>query len=422
MKILHICTEDYGGAGKATLRLHFGLKSIGADSKVLVLRRKFRDSSVVRFSQSGHLLKYAKCAWDKLNDGWILTKFKIYGSYLLRGEDPFTYDRTEYTVSRHPLVREADIIDLRWIAGMVDYGEFFSNLRNKPIAWRLDDMNPFTGGCHYSHGCTKYESGCGSCFQLGSKDPNDISRRIFKRKEKAYRGHHIHIVTPSQWLTECAKNSQLFKDFKVEVIPYGIPVSLFVKRNRQYCRDILNLPQDKILILFGAEYKAERKGFKWLIQALKLLKKKVDVSKIALVTFGPRWFMPAFFKELGFSVYQLGYIQDETRLSCVYSAADMFIIPSVEDNLPNTMLESMACSTPVVAFSAGGIIDVIEPYQTGLLAEVKNVEELAEKIEWMINHPDRRQEIGENGRRLIEQKYTLQIQAKRYLDFLGGLY
>ena len=414
MRIVHICTQDSGGAGTAALRLHLGLKSIGVESKMLVLDHKSSDSDVVKFTRNNHILRQV---WNKVWNKLIWLEFDAYKNTRPKGLDLFTDDRAIYALSKHPLIQEADIIHLHWIATMVNYSEFFSNVINKPLIWTLHDMNPFTGGCHYSNGCAKYETGCGACPQLGSKDPSDLSRKIFKRKEKTYKGKNIHILTPSKWLRDCAKRSILFKNFPIDVIPNGILIDIFKKRDKSFSRDLLNLPQDKTIILFGADYGAERKGFKYLIQALKLLKDKIDtLPKVALVTFGHHQSIAAFSKDTGFSIYQLGYMYDEPLLSCVYSAADIFIIPSLEENLPNTMLESMACGTPVVAFRAGGIPDMITPHKTGLLAELKNTKDLTDKIEYMITHPQERQQMGQNARKLVEEEYTLRIQAKRYLE------
>ncbi|UCC94823.1 MAG: glycosyltransferase [Candidatus Omnitrophota bacterium] len=276
-------------------------------------------------------------------------------------------------------------------------------------------MNPFTGGCHYSAGCKRYQTGCGWCPQLGPKHQDDLSRRIFKRKEKAYKGCNIHIVTLSKWFDDCVRKSSLFKNFPTSIIPHGIPHDIFKKRDRCFSRDRLNLPQDKTLILFGTDYKTERKGFKYLQEALRLLKNKIDPSTIALVIFGPKQDLDRLSKDVRFPLYELGYIQDEALLSAAYSGCDMFVIPSIEEAFGLTCLEAMACGTPVVGFNTGGILDMVISHKTGFLAELKNTEGLADKIEYMITHPEEREEMGLNARKLVEQEYILQIQAKRYL-------
>ena len=411
MKILHICMQDGGGAGRAALRLHLGLNSLGVDSKMLVWHCRSSDNDLWKFTQPNNIFKKII---NRVCNASIRCEFYAYKNTRPKGLDLFSDDRTVYDISKHPLVKEADIINLHWIARMVDYREFFSNIHNKPILWCLSDMNPFTGGCHITRGCKRYETGCGTCPQLGSRDLHDLSRRIFKRKENSYKGRNIHFVTPSKWLVDRIKRSLLFKDFKAGIIPYGLSTLVFTKRDKKYSRNLLDLPHDKTFILFGSEYKSEIKGLEYLIQALKLLKDKVDTSKVALVLFGPYNSTDILFKDIELPVYTLGYIRDESLLSCVYSAADMFVAPYLEENFPNTVLESMACGTPIVGFNVGGIPEMITPGKTGLLAEVKSIQDLAQKIEYMITHPKERQEMGDNARKLVEQEYTLQIQAERY--------
>lgn len=259
MKILHICTMDWGGAGKAALRLHLGLKSIGVESKMLVLHHKSSDSDVMQFKQYNSNI--FRRAWNRTRNKLSFLELNAYQHTRLREYDAFSNTRTLYNISASPLFKEADIINLHWIADMLDYDEFFLKVSDKPIAWTLHDMNPFTGGCHYSSGCSKYETGCVTCLQLGSKKQDDLSKKIFKRKEKAYKGHHLHIVSPSEWLKDSAKKSLLFRKFKIEGIPYGVPTSVFKPQDKKLSRDLLYLPQDKTLILFGASYKTERKRF-----------------------------------------------------------------------------------------------------------------------------------------------------------------
>jgi len=415
MKVLHISTMDNQGAGKAAFRLHSGLRSIGVESKMLVLNRTSSDQDVLQLSQDNNVIRRV---WNKVRYKLISDEFTAYKNTRLQGAELFTDDRTSYAISKHPLVQDADIINLRWIAGMVDYEEFFSGMRryNKPLVWRLSDMNPFTGGCHYSGGCKRYQDRCGYCPNLGSEDPGDLSRRIFKRKEKAYKNHDIRIVTISKWHADCVRKSILFKNFEPEVIPNGLPTDIFKRRDRLVSRDLLGLPQDKILLLFGADYVSERKGLKYLIEALKL----INSSNIALVTFGPKQ-SPDIFSNMSFPVYQLGHIHDELLLSLAYSSSDLFIMPSLEEAFGQTCLEAMACGVALVGFNTGGIPDMITPQKTGLLAEKGDARDLARKIEYLITRPKERQQMGENARRMVEEKYTLQVQARNYLKIYQTL-
>ncbi len=411
MKILQICTCDYGGAGKAALRTHLGLKSLGASSKMLVLYKRSFDPDVIKLIENDTPLRKLLIKVRRRLFPW---KYNNYIKTNAKAIDIFTNPNSPYDITNHPLVKEADIINLRWIAELVDYQKFFSSVQ-KPLIWRLSDMNSFTGGCHYSNGCTKYKTGCGSCPQLSSNNSDDISRKTFKIKEATYKKHNIHIVSPSKWLADLVTESLLFKNYPISVIPSGISTDIFIKQDKKLSRDKLNLPQGKTIILFGAAYKTKRKGLKYLVEALKLLKKKPSSSNIALAIFGPPHSQKIISKETNFDVYSLGYINDETLLSHAYSAADIFVIPSLEEAFGQVCLEAMACGTPVIGFNTGGILDMITPHKTGLLAEVKNTQDLASKIEYMMTHPQERETMGKNARKRIEQEYTLQTQAKRYL-------
>ncbi len=411
MKILHICTQDYGGAGIAAWRLHLGLKSIGVESKVLVLHSFSSDMDIVKFRDDNNILTRQ---WKKLRRRWVSSEFNSYRDTRPEDVEMFSDDRSVYDISKHRLVKEANIIHLHWIAGMVNYMEFFPKVTDKHIVWTLHDMNPFTGGCHYAGDCVKYRGNCHACPQLGSASLNDLSKRIWDRKEKCYKGQRIHVVTPSKWLADCVRQSQLFKKFQADVIANGLSIYTFAEREKQYSRELLGLPNNKVLILFGAQSTTNaRKGASYLIKALMLLSNRVSNSNIGLIIFGRG--LSTLLKDVEFSVYSLGTIRDELLLSICYSAADIFVIPSLEDNLPNTVLESFACGTPVVGFDVGGIPDMVRPGETGLLAQTRNAEELAEQIKWMIDHSKERKQMGLNARKVIEQEYTLEIQAKHYL-------
>ena len=212
------------------------------------------------------------------------------------------------------------------------------------------------------------------------------------------------------------RRSQLFKDYKHGVIPLGIPHTVFTPHDKKYSRNLFNLPHDKTLILLANDRPTESKGLKYLVEALKRLKNRVDLSKFGLVYFGYcKRDLKAEFKDVGCSFHQLGYIHDQALLSSVYSSCDIFVNPSLDESFGLTSFESMASGTPVVSFKTGGMSDIATPHRTNLIAELKNTQGLADKIEYMITHPKERQEMGENARKLVEQEYTLQIQAKRYL-------
>jgi len=401
---------DNLGAGGAALRLHLGLKSLGIQSKMLVKDRKSSDGDVVQTERHNSFLCYT---WNKVRNRLISSKINTYRNTRSKEFDLFTNNRTIYNISKPPLVKEADIINLHWIASMVDYNEFFSKVRNKPIAWTLHDSNPFTGGCHVPGDCLKYRTGCCQCPQLGSKSQNDLSCKIFKSKQKLYRKSNIRVVASSNMYANRSQSSQLFKHYKHDVIPLGTQYATLIPCDKKDSRDLLNLPHDKTLILFGADRKSKTKGFKYLIEALKKLKKRVDFSKVDLVCFGLD--LEPELEDTEVPLHQLGFIEDQRLLSAAYSSCDMFVSPSLDEAFRLTCFESMAHGIPVAGFNTGGLPDIATSRKACLVAELKNSQDLSDKIEYMITHPKERKEIGENGRKLIEQEYTLEHQAESYL-------
>lgn len=418
MKILHISTHCLPGAGGAAVGLHLGLKSIGVDSKMLVLKlppQSGFDTDIIQFKQEER--GFFKDALNRFRDRSIISESAPYKNNISRGFDLFSGARTSFEISGHSMVSAADIINLHWISGMVDYPEFFKYLKNKPIALTLHDMNYFTGGCHYSSGCVKYKTGCGACPQLGSKDPNDLSRKIFKIKEKAYRGHNICVICDSSWMLDRAKESPLFKNFRAETCHYDTETSVFKKYDKRYSRDILKLPQDKIIVLFGAAYCPERKGLRYLIRALELLKDKTRID-IMLVTFGAE---QSELSDGAFSVRQLGKMDDENVLAQVYSAADIFVIPSLEEAFGQTCLEAMSCGTAVIGSRTGGIPDMILDGKTGILVTPGNAAELARGIGWLIEHPQERDKMAKEAEAMVGKEYAFPAQARRYVKIYESM-
>ena len=313
-------------------------------------------------------------------------------------------------------ISEADVINLHWTSGMLDFENLVATFKGKNIVWTLHDMNSFTGGCHYSQGCQKFKTGCGNCPLLNSGIENDLSKKIFSIKEKSYKNLDIQIVTPSKWLGETAQESSLCSKFAVDVIPYGLPTDIFAASSKNDIKKKLGIPLQYKVILFGAEnVRNERKGFVYLLKALEKLKTKDD---IILATFGNQ---SSEIKLNGkFKVINFGSISGENELAMIYNAADVFVLPSLEDNLPNTVLESLSCGTPVVAFNIGGIPDMIRHKKTGYLAEYKNSQSLAEGISWIIKNKNLIN-ISYDCRKEALEKYPLELQAKNYLTIYQKL-
>ena len=306
----------------------------------------------------------------------------------------------------------ADLYNLHWVAGFLDYRIFFGRVpRDVPLVWTLHDMNPFTGGCHYTAGCDRLVGGCGACPALGSTDSKDLSATIFHRKRAAYAKLNpeiVRIVTPSAWLCREASRSALFGKFDVSTIPYGLDTEIFKPRRRAIAREVFGIPQDRRIVMFAAQsLHNHRKGMDLLLAALAEQKTRSDVS---LVSVG--------MNQLSVAVpgghYALGELNSERLMSFAYSAADLFVLPAREDNLPNVVLEAMACGTPVVALDVGGLPDMVRTDVTGLLVPPEDVRGLGSAIAAILSDDERRARMSRECRRVAVEQYSLEIQAERY--------
>jgi glycosyltransferase involved in cell wall biosynthesis len=406
MKILHLSESDTGGAGRATIRLHQGLQRLGVNSQVLVLLKYSDDCTVL--SPQTSLGKFSSKL--KLPERLDALPLNIYPR---RNAKDFSLQWLPQRVSSTLAQLAPDIVNLHWIChGFVSI-ETLAKL-NKPIVWTLHDMWPFTGGCHYSQECDRYKMSCGECPQLGSHQNWDFSRWVWQRKAKSWNNINLTVVTPSVWLAQCAQSSSLFKNLRVEVIPNGLDTQKYQPIPRPIARSILNLPQDKPLVLFGAMYpnSDRRKGFHLLQQALQILSKTEQGKPIQLVIFGAS--QPQEPLELGLQSHYLGRLNDEISLAVVYAAADVFVAPSIQDNLPNTVMEALACGTPCVAFNIGGMPDMIEHQRNGYLAQPFESEDLAKGIVWVLENQERYHKLCDHARQKAEQEFTLEIQSRRY--------
>jgi glycosyltransferase involved in cell wall biosynthesis/tetratricopeptide (TPR) repeat protein/GT2 family glycosyltransferase len=424
IKVVHLCTHDFGGAGKAAYRVHKGLQSMGMDSTMLVLNKKSCDPSVkvlqAQFSGkrviSSDIPRYESPVWVQHYEKWCQSMAKYPNKQ--DGIDVFKDATSAIPFDSINEIQEAEIIQLHWIAGMIDWPNVTHTL-NKPIVWTLHDMNPFTGGCHYAGNCKKYMKDCGACPQLGSDDENDLSHHIWQQKCNAFRGLNISIVTPSHWLGQCASNSSLFTQFPISVIPYGFPLNIFRPYSKAEIRKDLNIPESTKVILFGADYFCKRKGFKYLLEALNQFGNKHHNEHV-LLTFGP---LPQDEKITSkLPILNLGPIDDENQLAKAYSAADVFVLPSLEDNLPNTLIEAMACGVPVVGFKVGGIPEIIDHQKTGYLVEPKDIGRLIEGIEWILKSSAQGYNFSKFCREKVLKKYEIERQARTYDRLYNKIY
>jgi glycosyltransferase involved in cell wall biosynthesis len=407
MKVLMLNTYDEGGgAARAASRLQTGIQRLGIDSRMLVQLRYGNSKDIV--CKDSSLVRLARRV--KLNVG--LLPAALYPNKPLAN---FSHALLPDNLLPEVATENPDILHLHWLALGFFQVETLGRFR-VPLVWTLHDSWAFTGGCHVPFECRKYQHKCGACPVLGSNGERDLSRWTWKRKEKAWKDLDLTIVTPSRWLAGCARSSSLFQHSRIEVIPNGLDLTVFKPTDKIDARKALGLSQGKKLILFGAISSTtdRNKGFHLLIPALEKLVAEGWRETAELIVFGA----PASDTGLvtGMKIHYLGKLQDDKRLSLVYSAADIFVAPSLQENLPNTVMESMACGTPCLAFKQGGMSELIDHGRTGYLAEPYEWRELAYGIGWLLKNDAVRQEMGRGSRRKVETDFGLELIASRYLE------
>jgi glycosyltransferase involved in cell wall biosynthesis len=282
-----------------------------------------------------------------------------------------------------------------------------------PIVWSLHDMWAFTGGCHYDEECKRYLNICAKCKVLKSNKENDLSNKLFKRKEKIYKNLDLTIVGLSKWLNDSSKNSYLLKNKKHINLPNPIDTDIFKPFDKDKSRELWNLPQNKKLVLFGAMNPTSdpRKGFKELSEALKLL----NLDDVEFVVFGSS--KPQNPPNFKFKTHYVGILSDDISLVTLYSAVDVMIVPSLQENLSNTIMESLSCATPVVGFDVGGNPDMIEHKRTGYLAKPFESKDLADGIDWVLNLKDGEyKELCLNAREKVLKEFDSKVVAKKYIE------
>lgn len=401
-----------GGAGLGAYRLLQGLLFLGANAQLFVQEKKSDDDHVRGIGgPAGRVLGQFFSCIDPLPKLFYPNRHRDAWScgYLCNPFVPFkTFD-------------QADIIHLHWInAGMVSI-RAIGQLPSQSIVWTLHDSWPFTGGCHITYGCRKYEERCGDCPQLKSDTERDLSRKIWRYKHHNWHKKTIQIVAPSTWMASIVKASSLFRDFPVSVIPNGLNTHSFSPFEKLSARRRLGLPERTRLILFSAMGGVDNwnKGGNLLKDSLAELIKH-GYADCKLVLCGNNKPIP---KEFFHSeCIDLGRVDDDNEKKYLYSAADVTVIPSHSENLPYVVMESMACGTPCVAFSVGGIPDIIDHQVNGYLAEPHDVKDFASGIAWVLSDTMRYRNLSYSAREKIIEHFCYIKVAKRYSDLYSAVY
>lgn len=411
MKVVHINTYDgNGGAGRACLRLHQALLAEGVQSEVWVSYKFGSNPRIKSFSAS--FLAKGFSAF-----GILLERY--YSSFISKPvKIPFSASIWGKDITRIKAILEADIIHMHWINHAFLRPEDLARLSklNKLVVWTFHDSNAFTGGCHVRYNCDHFERSCGNCPILKNEHPADASNKIWKRKQKAYGQLRFSIVAPSRWMHQSILRSSLLKDAQVEVIPNTLETEVFRPWDKQAARMQLGLAEDKFIMLSGfmPSRKDLHKGTPYLLEALQILIDQGLVRKenVELIIFGNK--DTANVPDFPVNTTFLGTISNDEKLSICYSAADVFLTPSLDDNLPNTVMESLSCGTPVVAFTTGGIPDMVTHLENGYLANYKSSEDFANGISWVEQHQDRTS-LNQAAREAVMNRFSEKVIARKHL-------
>ncbi len=408
IRVFHLASGGLsGGAARGAYWLHRGLLDICVDSFLLNNGRDACTDATTESLASNNFQKIKLALLPRLGG---LPK-QIYKKRLNR---IFNTGLEGVDFTRHPAYAAADIVHLHWINGLVA----MRTLRKvtKPIVWTMRDMWPFTGGCHYSIDCDRYRVGCGACPQLRSNNKLDLSSLIVSNKRHSL-PRSMRIVGVSNWLANCARESAVFRGFDVRVIPNNIDTSQFSPVDQKTAREILGLPENKKLVLVGAQNVTDfYKGFDLLGESLA----ELSIRDVEIVVFGRA--SPEISKHWRFPTRLLGFLSDSISLRLAYSSADVFVAPSRMDAFAKTLAESMACGTPVVCFDATGPADIVEHMKTGYKAKPFEADSLARGIEWVLSLDHAAAtKLREASRSRVVSCFDSKVIAAQYLDLYREL-
>lgn len=416
MRILIVNTsENVGGAAVAANRLMEALNNNGVKAKMLVMKKTTDHITVVGLPH----------AWlQRLHFLW--ERFVIYCHLHFSRHNLFAIDianaGTDITSLRE--FKEADLIHLSWInQGMLSLANIKRIVRSgKPVVWTMHDLWTATGICHYARQCPSFRTGCHNCRLLprgGGKE--DLSRKVWNRKKALYHNANIHFITCSRWLEGQARQSALMKGQRITAIPNPIDTRLFVPTDKAEARLKNQLPTDRRIILFVAHrVDDDRKGANYFVEAVNRLADANPhfANNTCVAAIGRN--SESIASLLHVPTYAVGFVTDERQMASVYAAADVFVLPSLEDNLPNTIMEATACGVPSVAFRVGGIPEMIDHKRTGYLANFKDSADLAEGIRWTLNDADR-EALASACLKKVAHNYSQQSVAMKYIEVYNEL-
>ncbi len=410
MRVLIINTsERIGGAAIAANRLMDALRNNGIQAKMLVRDKQTDQITVIGLKKS----------WWKIWQ-FIWERIVIWKANLFKKHNLFDVDiaNTGTNISSLPEFTQAEIIHLHWInQGMLSLTDIRRIIESgKPIVWTMHDMWPFTGICHYAGECTNYTTHCENCPVLYKGSKKDLSYQTFRKKIEMFKGSKISFVTCSKWLADMAKQGSLISNQSITHIPNAINTNLFKPRDKEQARKKLQLPLDKKLLLFGSVKTTDkRKGIDYLVKACQILSTRYPnfCENLAVVILGKQ--SELYQSLFPFPIYAMNYISSEKELVDIYNAVDLYVTPSLQDNLPNTIMEAMACGIPCVGFNVGGIPEMIDHLHNGYVAEYKSAEDFANGIFWTLDESEY-DTLSQEAHRKVISSYSESIIAKKYIE------
>ena len=417
MKVVLINNADTkGGAARAAYALTKALRKNEVSAEMFV-QTKFGEDDFVHtvdnnLLNSVHTLSRKAFDYAAIN---LLTKSE-------RGR--FSFPVFGKNISRYNIIKDADVLHLHWInEGFFSLNTFRKIAElNKPVVWTLHDMWAFTGGCHYDGECGNFKLHCAECPSLKFKSGTDASSTIFARKLEIYKRLKLSIVTCSNWLADEARKSILLSNFNIQVIPNPIDTDIYKPLNKAEAKKHFNLAENKLHILFATmTVKETRKGFDYFKKSILKLNELDNnlQNKIELTVLGAA--DEKLFADFPFKVNSLGRLTSDEEIVNCYNSADIFVAPSLQDNLPNTVMEAMACGVPTVAFNIGGMPDMIEHNVNGSLAENFSVEDLAAGINLLIDNRELREKFGKLSREKVLENYNEKIVSNQYIQLYKSL-
>lgn len=411
MRVLIVNTsEKTGGAAVAANRLMEALKNNGVKAKMLV-RDKETDQLTVVGMRRPVCMQWS-FLWERLV---IFFHSRLSRKHLF--EIDIANAGADITGLRE--FREADVIHLSWInQGMLSLGGIRKILESdKAVVWTMHDVWPATAVCHYTRGCAYFKTRCHNCRLLpGGGSGNDLASAVWNRKRRMLSGHNVYFVACSRWLEGEARKSALLKGQNITSIPNPIDTRIFRKTDRRGARTAAGLPPDKRIVLFVSQRVTDsRKGMDYFVKAVGMLAGKYPdmLRNTGIAILGGHAEEVA--EGLDMPVYPLGYVSDERRIVDIYNSADVFVLPSLEDNLPNTIMEAMACGVPCVGFRVGGIPEMIDHLKNGYVAAPRDAADLAEGIRWVLDEADSAA-LGCNALRKVSASYSQQSVALKYIE------